>query len=674
MKFEKQFERLRRQAENIVDESGSNEAECLRRNFDEVLHELQIHQAELEIQNEELRSAQTALTRARNRYERLFHQAPVGYALLDRDGVVRDVNNTLCEMLGYTHADMVGKGITVFLADGDRNVFLGRYKAFFNQPGNKGLELRLQPAKGRPLNMRLEGSRLEESTAECECRSVGSLMVSFSDITERVRAERQKSVAMQELQELTNTFVAMLDHTTDFLYFKDAGHRFTAVSQSMAELTGHAHWRDMLGKTDQDVFPEEHAVEYLKTERPVITEGKSLLGVQEAYMRSDGEIGWVSSNKWPLLDDDGNIIGLFGMSRDITDLVLIEKELKRKVGEFESIFDSSALVTIYLKGDRRMHRVNKRFERMFGYTEDEVTGKHVSLLHVTPDDARRFEREHYEALKNGRVRQVEYPLKTKEGHRIWCSLSGKAVNPPALEEGVIWVVDDISERKELEQLKADVDRMMIHDLRSPLSGIIGLPQAMQQDENLTREQKELLHTIEQAGYRMLTQVNLSLDLYKMETGQYVYQPKSVDMCRVLKRVAADLASLAHVRGVRIRIAINGTDLASASNHMVTADELLINTLMSNLVANAVEASPFGSAVDVMLFTNERHHALAVHNLGTVPEEVRDDFFGKYVTHGKEKGTGLGTYSARLMSEAMDGDITMTTGEQSGTTVTFRLPK
>lgn len=674
MKFEKQFERLRRQAENIVDESGSNEAECLRRNFDEVLHELQIHQAELEIQNEELRSAQTALTRARNRYERLFHQAPVGYALLDRDGVVRDVNNTLCEMLGYTHADMVGKGITVFLADGDRNVFLGRYKAFFNQPGNKGLELRLQPAKGRPLNMRLEGSRLEESTGECECRSVGSLMVSFSDITERVRAERQKSVAMQELQELTNTFVAMLDHTTDFLYFKDAGHRFTAVSQSMAELTGHAHWRDMLGKTDQDVFPEEHAVEYLKTEHPVIAEGKSLLGVQEAYMRSDGEIGWVSSNKWPLLDDDGNIIGLFGMSRDITDLVLIEKELKRKVGEFESIFDSSALVTIYLKGDRRMHRVNKRFERMFGYTEDEVTGKHVSLLHVTPDDAQRFEREHYEALKNGRVRQVEYPLKTKEGHRIWCSLSGKAVNPPALEEGVIWVVDDISERKELEQLKADVDRMMIHDLRSPLSGIIGLPQAMQQDENLTREQKELLHTIEQAGYRMLTQVNLSLDLYKMETGQYVYQPKSVDMCRVLKRVAADLASLAHVRGVRIRIAINGTDLASASNYMVTADELLINTLMSNLVANAVEASPFGSAVDVMLFTNERHHALAVHNLGTVPEEVRDDFFGKYVTHGKEKGTGLGTYSARLMSEAMDGDITMTTGEQTGTTVTFRLPK
>lgn len=658
----------------MLGEAGAADADCLKRGFDELLHELQIHQAELEIQNEELRTAQNALTQARNRYERLFHQAPVGYALLDRDGVVRDVNNTLCEMLGYTPADMVGKGITIFLANGDRNVFLGRFKAFFNQPESKGLELRMQPAKGRPLFMRLEGSRLEQPPEECECRSTGSLMVSFSDITERVRAERKTTVVMQELQELTNTFVTMLERTTDYLYFKDAGHRFTAVSQSMAELTGHGHWRDMIGKTDLDVFPAEHATKYLDTERPVIEKGESLLGIQETYFRPDGRIGWVSSNKWPLLDDDGNVIGLFGMSRDITDLVLIEQELKRKVSEFESIFDSSALVTIYLKGGRRLHRVNKRFERLFGYTQEEVAGKHVGMLHVTPDDARRFESEHYEALRNGRVRQIEYPLKTKDGRSIWCSLSGKAVNPPALDEGVIWVVDDISERKELEELKADVDRMMIHDLRSPLSGIIGLPQAMQQDENLTKEQKELLQTIEQAGYRMLTQVNLSLDLYKMETGQYVYQPKSIDMRRVLERVAADLASLAHVRGVRIRTAINGTDLAHASSYMVTADELLINTLMSNLVANAVEASPFGSAVDVMLFPQQKHHALAVHNLGVVPEEVRADFFGKYVTHGKEKGTGLGTYSAKLMSEAMDGDLLMTTGAQTGTTVTFRLPR
>lgn len=675
MKAEKQFQKLREKAEALLDEKGAQRDDILRKDFEEIVHELQIQQAELEIQNEELRRTQEDLTNARNRYARLYHHAPVGYALLDADGVIRDVNKTFCQALNLSPSDVLSRGLTSFIHPDDRHAFLSRYKSFFNRPDERGFELRIQPPQGWHRFYRVEGARLEgvdyeKSFPDCPM----PLLVSFSDITARVEAQRKSDEATQELRELTNTFVTMLERTTDFLYFKDAKHRFTAVSQSMADLVGHENWRDMIGKTDHDVFPKELADTYFNEEKPVIEEGRPVMALIEPYRRLDGTDGWVSSNKWPVFDEHGVVVGLYGISRDVTEMVRIEQELKHKVIEFETIFDSSALATAYLKSGRMFHRVNKRFERLFGYTQDELVGRHVSILHVTPDDADYFGRNHYDELKKGGVQQVEYRLKTKDGRAIWCNLSGRAVNPSDLNDGVIWIIDDISGRKELEQLKADVDRIMIHDLRSPLSGIIGLPQAMQVDSNLTDEQKQLLRTIEQAGYRMLMQINLSLDLYKMETGKYIYKPKPINICHALDWVGQELASLAHAKGVRIKTTIGGKDIAEVDQYMVTADELLINTLLTNLVSNAVEASPFGSTVDIMLNPGETHHRLSIHNLGEVPEEVRDHFFSKYTTHGKDKGTGLGTYSAKLMTEAMGGRISMVTGENSGTTVTLILPE
>lgn len=676
MKAEKQFQRLREKAESLLQKSGDPDVgELYRKDFEEVVHELQIQQAELEIQNEELRRAQDSLTQTRNRYANLFHNAPVGYAVLDAEGVIREVNNTLCEMLETVPESMRSKGLTAFVHPEDRNSFLARYKSFFNKPGGKQLQLRVVSAQNRTLHVRLDGARMKDGQHEHGYPdSPETLMLSFSDVTENIEARRRSDRAKHELQELTNVFVTMLERTTDYMYFKDARHRFTAASQSLAELTGHASWRELVGKTDQDIFPAQDASAYREQEREVLGSGKSMIGALEPYQRPDGSSGWVSSNKWPLQDENGTVVGLCGMSRDVTELVQIEQELKHKVSEFETIFDSSALATIYLKYGRRLHRVNKRFARMFGYTQEELVGRHVSMLHASSEASDRFEKEHYEKLVSGDLRQVEYQLKTRDGELVWCHLSGRAVNPPHLDDGVIWIIDDISSRKELEQLKADVERIMIHDLRSPLSGIIGLPQAMQMDKNLNQEQKELLSNIEQAGYRMLMQINLSLDLYKMETGKYVYKPKSIDMCRVLEWVVTELGALAHQSGVRIRTTIDGKALAETDQYILTADELLINTLLTNLLTNAVEASPFGSRVEIMLNPGEGHHRLSIHNFGAVPEDIRDGFFGKYVTKGKDKGTGLGTYSAKLMTEAMGGTISMTTGENSGTTLTLILPE
>jgi CheY-like chemotaxis protein len=104
-----------------------------------------------------------------------------------------------------------------------------------------------------------------------------------------------------------------------------------------------------------------------------------------------------------------------------------------------------------------------------------------------------------------------------------------------------------------------------------------------------------------------------------------------------------------------------------------AEELLCYSLLANLMRNAVEASPQGGEVSIGAFAGPGETVvLRIHNHGAVPASVRGSFFQKYATSGKAGGTGLGTYSARLMARVQDGDIEMQTSKDAGTTLTVRL--
>ena len=232
---------------------------------------------------------------------------------------------------------------------------------------------------------------------------------------------------------------------------------------------------------------------------------------------------------------------------------------------------------------------------------------------------------------------------------------------------------DITERKQLEGLREDVERIMRHDLKAPLNGIIGLPGLMLEDDSLNEEQREYLTLIREQGYRMLKLVNLSLDLFKMETGSYQYQPKPVDFTKLTGQLLRDVSGTAEGNGVGLAASVRGAPPDPAAPLTAPAEESLSYSMLSNLLANAVEASPEGQKVSLSIDEEDRGIVISIHNMGAVPEEMRDKFFQKYATLGKQGGTGLGAYSAKLMAETMGGTIAFTSSEAEGTTVTVRLP-
>lgn len=227
--------------------------------------------------------------------------------------------------------------------------------------------------------------------------------------------------------------------------------------------------------------------------------------------------------------------------------------------------------------------------------------------------------------------------------------------------------------KENVRLREDVDRITRHDLKTPLSGIIGFPDAIKMAGDLNEEQTEMLDMIEESGYKMLDMINLSLDLYKMETGKYKFEPMPVNLLAVVNKIFKEIRDEVETRELSIKVLFRGEPATGHNVFLIQGEELLCYSMLSNLIKNAVEASPTGEQVEVAM-VSEESAIIRIHNAGSVPVDIRETFFEKYSTSGKPGGTGLGTYSAKLIAETLGGNIRLETSDETGTTITLVLPK
>jgi len=160
------------------------------------------------------------------------------------------------------------------------------------------------------------------------------------EIAERKRAE-------QELTQERNLFRALLDNLPDSIYFKDRESRFIRISNSTAEKFG-MKVEDVLGKTDFDIFTEEHASQAYADEQNIIRTGQPIQ-LEEKETWPDGRVTWVLTSKMPMRDEQGNIIGTFGLSRDITARKLMEEELRKAHEELTRYTESLERRTVQLR-------------------------------------------------------------------------------------------------------------------------------------------------------------------------------------------------------------------------------------------------------------------------------------------------------------------------------------
>ncbi|NCC50151.1 MAG: response regulator [Spartobacteria bacterium] len=146
------------------------------------------------------------------------------------------------------------------------------------------------------------------------------------------------------------------------------------------------------------------------------------------------------------------LVYLYYLLRGTDEYVLeSQAELDEQRRDFETVFNNSYVGIMLLRGGRFFARGNQRLADILGYADpEEMNGLNMRALHLSEERYVEFGVKHYDKLSQGEVFQVEYQLRRKDGSPVWCSLSGKAVDTSYLTRGVIWVIDDLEERKRTE--------------------------------------------------------------------------------------------------------------------------------------------------------------------------------------------------------------------------------
>lgn len=166
-----------------------------------LFHELQVHQIELEIQNEELRRIMAELEQSRDQFSLLFHQAPIGYLVLNDVGMIYEANDTFCRMVGRSRDQLMGSPFSECIEGDDRNVFLSRYRTFFKNPAEKNFEILIRRTQGLTFHAHIEGALIHTVLGRQKTRNTPFLLLATTDITERKWAEEKRLQLERQLQQ-----------------------------------------------------------------------------------------------------------------------------------------------------------------------------------------------------------------------------------------------------------------------------------------------------------------------------------------------------------------------------------------------------------------------------------------------------------------------------------------
>ncbi|QGY39222.1 PAS domain S-box protein [Pseudodesulfovibrio cashew] len=392
--------------------------------------------------------------------------------------------------------------------------------------------------------------------------------------------------------------------------------------------------------------------------------------------RKNGEMVWVAWANEAVLDRDGCLSEILCVGTDVTDRRLMEEALKQSERQYRLLAENVTDIIMGLDAGRRFTYVSPSDETLRGFMRHDVLSRPITDF-LAPQSARVFdeamdrlvERMGGEGKPPSTIMDLEFQCADET--TVWLETRfGLLLNEERELIGMQGVGRDISDRKRAEALREDVERMARHDLKTPLGAVVGLPQEVKDQGGLNPTQVVMLDTIQEAGDSMLQLINRSLELYKMESGSYKLRKDIVDVLRVVEFVKSELRNLIRDKGISVGIQVE-TEL-DEDGFMVLADEPLLKSMLSNLLLNAFQASPPGGSVSVVLCRNGAAR-ISIRNSGEVPMAVRETFFDRYTTASNNGGTGIGTYSARLIARTHGGDIGLDTSVPGETTVTVTLP-
>ncbi|MBM3286603.1 MAG: PAS domain S-box protein [Candidatus Eisenbacteria bacterium] len=340
-----------------------------------------------------------------------------------------------------------------------------------------------------------------------------------------------------------------------------------------------------------------------------------------------------------------------------------------------SFHDSTdAIVITDLAG--KIAIANQAWLSLYGYALEEVIGNSTSLV-----KSEQTTREMYDYMWS----QISDPAKgfwrgeivnrKRDGTEVAVLLT---ITPIRREGGIVGYMGlgiDVTERKEAEALRETYGMIVRHDLKAPLGSLLALLDAMLDGFTgpITEKQEEVLSRAKRSAQRMHEIIATSLDMGKLKRGILRLDIEDVDLFAAARASIETLEQLAARREARVRLCAGTRDATPEDTLVLCLDPVHLQRCVDNLLKNAIEASPEGGDVRVLIEKTANTASIRFENAGSpIPPDIRATLFHPFSAYGKRGGTGLGVYGVKMTVEAMGGSIRYESNE-SGTVFEIAFP-
>jgi len=303
-------------------------------------------------------------------FKNAFHYSAVGMTIADIDGQLLQVNESICQMIGYTKNELLHQNLNQFIVKDDIEKDTALFKELLNNSRKSyTVEKRFLNKENKIIWTLLSVSIITNNSNDS---------VQIVSQIENITAIKEAEIALVAEKKLLRTII---DNLPINVYVKDVLSRKMLANKAEVEYMGAKDESEILGKSDVELFPSDSAKISLKEDQLVLKHGEAIIDKETYNFKIDGGDSWFLTSKIPLKNDENQIIGLLGISHNISERKAIEHKLEVALNNLQNILDATHQVSIIgtdVYGTITIF--NKGAERLLGYSANEVIHKNSPII------------------------------------------------------------------------------------------------------------------------------------------------------------------------------------------------------------------------------------------------------------------------------------------------------
>lgn len=588
-----------------------------------------------------------------------------GLATVDLRGRISDTNARMCELMERSREQLTGSAFAgCFTEPGEATELV--HRALIS---GKATDCELRPASGRQPTLSVNASALRDPAGQA-----AGVFVSARDVSEQSR--QQQTLASQEAYHR-----ALVESSAEAFFAISPAGVITDANPPASALTGYSG-KHLVGRPFGELFSDPGAA------RRMISDAfrRGPVADCQLVLAGTGKQRVLSFNAGVYRDPAGHSQGLLAAARDITAQQELAERLRSQQYYTRSLIEANADAMMVIDLAGLIADVNSGMEGLLGRSRDELIG---TLVIDYALDAQVLTNALSQVLRDGHIEDLELLAQRPDGSTTLASCNASTfADSGGKLQGIIASARDVTERKRLEALqqqmldearkldraKDDLVSRISHDLRSPLTSILGYLEILEagQPGQLNAEQRRIVGIIGRAGQRLLALMEDLLLLSRIDSGRNRTAREPVEPGPIIEEVRESF--LPAIREGQLTV-----DLDLGRHLVVQADAAQLERVVANLISNAIKFTPPGGRIDVSTRQDGGQFVLKVHDTGIgIPAEEQDRLFTRFFRSSassqlQQDGTGLGLYIVKQVAEDHGGSVTAESAAGAGSTFTVRLP-